>query len=143
MVFKAMALVVGAMVCGGASGDDKEVAKSLEGTWQVVSQWTDGKEDVIAKDGGDTLVVLDGKYTIKQGDKEVGKGTFTLDSRKTPMTIDNAMADGESKGKTALGIYQVSGDEVKVSSARPGDTDRPAGFDAKSYRVTTFKRVKQ
>ena len=142
MVFKAMALVVGAMVCGTVSADEKD-AKSLNGTWQVVSQWTDGKEDVIAKDGGDTLVVLDGKYTIKQGDKEIGKGTFTLDPKKTPMTIDNAMADGESKGKTALGIYHVSGDEVKVSSAKPGDADRPAGFDARSYRVTTFKRVKQ
>ena len=59
------------------------------------------------------------------------------------MTIDNAMADGDGKGKTARGIYRVTGDEVKVSWSRPGETDRPAGFDAKSYRVTTLKRVKQ
>ena len=144
MRLKALALVVGALVWGGAAAParDKEDAKSLDGTWQVVSQRTDGKEDVIPKDGGETVVVSGGKYTVKQGDREVGKGTFTLDPTKTPMAIDNAMADGDAKGKTALGIYQVTGDEVKVSWSRPGDPDRPAGFDAKSYRVTTLKRVK-
>src|SRR5947208_12997717 len=90
MRLKALTLVVGALVsCAGtaAPAGDKEDAKSLDGTWQVVSQWTDGKEDVIAKDGGDMVVVSGGKYTVKQGDREVGKGTFTLDLTKTPMTI--------------------------------------------------------
>lgn len=144
-MFKALAVVVGAMVSCGvtATAGDKDDAKSLDGTWQVVSQWTDGKEDVIAKDAGDMLVVSEGKYTItKSGDKEVCKGTFTFDPAKTPKTIDNMATDGDSKGKSCLGIYQITGDEVKISSSRPGDTERPVGFDAKSYRVTTLKRIK-
>jgi uncharacterized protein (TIGR03067 family) len=142
--FKAMALTALAFVFGAGTAipaDDKE-AKSLNGTWQVVSQSTNGKEDAIPKDGGDMVTLNDGKYTIKEGDKDVCKGTFKLDSTKTPMSIDKTMSEGDDKGKTALGIYQLTGDEVKVSWSRAGDTDRPAGFDAKSYRVTTLKRIK-
>jgi uncharacterized protein (TIGR03067 family) len=142
--FKAMALTALAFVFGAGiaiPADDKE-AKSLNGTWQVVSQSTNGKEDAIPKDGGDMVTLNDGKYTIKEGDKDICKGTFKLDSTKTPMSIDKTMSEGDDKGKTALGIYQLTGDEVKVSWSRAGETDRPAGFDAKSYRVTTLKRIK-
>ena len=85
MSFKALALVVGAVAWGGvtAPAADKDEVKALDGTWQVVSQTTDGKADEIAKDGGDTVVVSGGKYTIKHGDREVCKGTFTLDATKT------------------------------------------------------------
>jgi len=142
--FKAMALAAAALVFGTGTAvpaDDKE-AKSLNGTWQVVSQSTDGKEDVIPKEGGDMVTLNDGKYTIKEGDKDVCKGTFKLDSTRTPMSIDKTMSDGDDKGKTALGIYKLTGDEVKVSWSRAGETDRPAGFESKSYRVTTLKRIK-
>ncbi len=142
--FKAMALAAAALVFGTATAvpaDDKE-AKSLNGTWQVVSQWTDGKEDAIPKEGGDMVTLNDGKYTIKEGDKDICKGTFKLNSTKTPMSIDKTMSEGDDKGKTALGIYKLTGDEVKVSWSRAGETDRPAGFDAKSHRVTTLKRIK-
>jgi len=144
MSFKSLALAAVALVLGmgtAAPADDKE-AKSLNGTWQVVSQWTGGKEDTIPKDGGDMVTLNDGKYTIKEGDKDVCKGTFKLDSTKTPMSIDKTMSEGDDKGKTALGIYKLTGDEVKVSWSRAGETDRPADFDAKSYRVTTLKRIK-
>jgi len=144
MSFKAMALAAVALVFGTGTAvpaEDKE-AKSLNGTWQVVSQWTDGKEDAIPKEGGDMVTLNDGKYTIKEGDKDICKGTFKLDSTKTPMSIDKTMSEGDDKGKTALGIYKLTGDEVKVSWSRAGETDRPAGFDAKSHRVTTLKRIK-
>jgi uncharacterized protein (TIGR03067 family) len=52
------------------------------------------------------------------------------------------MIEGDDKGKTTVGIYQVTGDEVKVSWSRVGETDRPTGFETKSYRVTTLKRIK-
>src|SRR3954447_19440360 len=97
---KALTRVVGALVlCAGtaAPAGDEEDAKALDGTWQGASRWTDGKEDVIPKDGGDMVVVSGGKCTVRQGDREVGKGTFTLDPTKSPMTTNNAMADGDAK----------------------------------------------
>jgi uncharacterized protein (TIGR03067 family) len=142
--FNMMVLALGALVFGSGRAvpaEDKE-AKSLNGTWQVVSQWTNGKEDLIPKEGGDMVTLNDGKYTIKEGDKDICKGTFKLDSTKTPMSIDKTMTEGDDKGKTTLGIYQLTGDEVKVSWSRTGEVDRPAGFEAKSYRVTTLKRIK-
>jgi uncharacterized protein (TIGR03067 family) len=151
MKLKALALVVGALIWGvvgtpapavGQDDPPKREARALDGTWQVVAQRTDGKDDAIPRDGGDMVVIAGGKYTMKQGDREVGKGTFTIDPTKTPKTVDNAMTDGESKGKTALGIYEVKGEELKVAWSRPGEPDRPTRFDGKSYRVTTLKRVK-
>jgi uncharacterized protein (TIGR03067 family) len=142
--FKVMALAAAALVFGTGTvipANDKET-KSLDGTWQVVSQSTNGKEDAIPKEGGDTVTFNDGKYTIKEGNKDVCKGTFKLDSTMTPMSIDRTMSEGDDKGKTTLGIYQLTGDEVKVSWSRVGETDRPTGFEAKSYRVTTLKRIK-
>jgi uncharacterized protein (TIGR03067 family) len=142
--FKTMVLALGALVFGTGTAvpaDDKE-SKSLNGTWQVVSQWTDGKQEAIPKDGGDMVTLNDGKYTIKEGDKDICKGSFKLDSSKSPMSIDKTMSEGDDKGKTALGIFQLTGDEVKLAWSRAGETDRPAGFEAKSYRVTTLKRIK-
>jgi uncharacterized protein (TIGR03067 family) len=142
--FKVMALVAAALVFGTGTAvpaNDKET-KSVNGTWQVVSQSTNGKEDAIPKEGGDTVTLNDGKYTIKEGNKDVCKGTFKLDSTTTPMSIDKTMTEGDDKGKTTLGIYQLTGDEVKVSWSRVGETDRPTGFEAKSYRVSTLKRIK-
>jgi uncharacterized protein (TIGR03067 family) len=143
--FKAIAFSVVALVFGigtTAPAGDKEGSKLLNGTWQVVSQWTNGKEDTIPKEGGDMVTISDGKHTIKEVDKAVCKGTFTLDSTKTPIAIDRTMSEGDDKGKTALGIYKLTGDEVKFVWSRAGETDRPAGLDAKSYRVTTLKRIK-
>lgn len=150
MMYKALALLMGSMLWSGgmtAVAADKAVpaggdTKALNGTWQVVSQSTEGKEDVIPRDGGDMVIVRDGNYTIQQSDMDVCAGTFTVDTTATPMTVNNAMTSGEFKGKTALGIFDAKDDVVKFSWSRPGETERPAGFDAKSYRVTTLKRIK-
>jgi uncharacterized protein (TIGR03067 family) len=152
MKLKTLALAAVALVWGyvgtavPAGADDKDdaakAAKALDGTWQVVSQWTDGNEDVIAKDGGDVVVISGGKYTVRQGEKEVATGTFTVDAGKSPMTIDKQITDGDSKGKTAVGIYEVKGEEAKMAWAKPGETDRPTEFTGKSHRMMTLKRIK-
>jgi len=87
-------------------------------------------------------VISDGRYTVRQGEKEVATGTFTVDPGKTPMAIDKKITNGDAKGKTAVGIYEVKGDDAKMAWARPGETDRPTEFSGKSHRMTTLKRIK-
>lgn len=55
--------------------------------------------------------------TIFEGDREVAKGTFVLDSRKSPKTIDIKLTEGQLKGMTVLGVYRIDGNTMLLSSA--------------------------
>ena len=60
------------------------------------------------------------------------------------MKITEADGDQEAVGKTVLGLYELSEDDLKWCSARPGATDRPKSFDTSGTRdmLVTFKRSK-
>ena len=120
-----------------ADGEAKEeaVAKDLQafkGTWRLSSKEEDGKKfseeeikDVIATNDGS------GNISVRRGDKEINEGTVKLDPTKSPRTIDVTFTEGERKGQTVLGIYEIEGDAFRVCVARPGD-ERPAEFSAKA-----------
>jgi uncharacterized protein (TIGR03067 family) len=120
-----------------ADGEAKEeaVAKDLQafkGTWRLSSKEVDGKKsseeeikDVIATNDGL------GRFSVRRGDKAIDAGAVKLDPAKKPKTIDITFTEGERKGKTALGIYEIEGAVFRVCVARPGD-ERPAEFSAKA-----------
>jgi uncharacterized protein (TIGR03067 family) len=88
------------------------------------------------------VVVSGDKYTLTAG-KETEAGTLKLDETKTPKTVDSLMTEGKDKGKTQLGLYEQSGDELKLCFAEPGKP-RPNGFDTKGSTNSLFvlKRAK-
>jgi uncharacterized protein (TIGR03067 family) len=104
---------------GEAKGKtDRDV---FQGEWDVVDAEKGGekipenfRKDIHVKFAGDK-VVLD-----IVGDKK--DGSFKLDASKKPRTIDLTIED-----KTALGIYELSGDTLKVRMAEPGSA-RPKDF---------------
>jgi uncharacterized protein (TIGR03067 family) len=57
------------------------------------------------------------------------KSTFTLDSSKTPKSIDAIDVDGPTKGQKQLGIYELTDRELKLCFGLPGGT-RPTTFTA-------------
>jgi uncharacterized protein (TIGR03067 family) len=131
------------------NANEKAVAKDLrafKGTWRLSSKEVDGKKfgkeeikDVIGTSDGS------GKFSVRRGDKVVGEGTIKLDPTKRPKTIDVTYTEGERKGKTALGIYDIESDTFRVCVARPGD-ERPAEFSAKAGSGRTlivYKRAKK
>ena len=119
-----------------AGGDAKSKKTELEGTWNAI------KKDSAAKQlkfvGNKFEATLDGK---------VFKGTFTLNTDKNPLWIDMKItesAEEKYKGKTALGIYEFQGENLRWCSSRPGRKRRPVQFasqmgDARLL-LATFKR---
>ena len=84
------------------------------------------KDVILTNDGS-------GKSSVRRGGRVIAEATVKLDPTKKPKTIDVAFTEGEHKGKTALGIYEIEGDTFRVCLARPGSGDgRPAEFFAKA-----------
>jgi len=129
--------------------NEETVAKELQafkGTWRLNSKEEDGKkfsEDEI-KDmigTGDGL----GRFSVRRGDKVIGEATVKLDPTKKPKRIDVSFTEGQHKGQTLLGIYEIDSDAFRVCVARSGD-ERPAEFSAKagSGRILIgYKREKK
>jgi uncharacterized protein (TIGR03067 family) len=73
------------------------------------------------------LFVLPSETCAQLAGARVAKGTSKIDPSKKPKTIDLTAAEGDSAGKTALGIYELEKDSRKVCIAKPGD-ERPTEF---------------
>jgi uncharacterized protein (TIGR03067 family) len=134
-----------------ADGEAKEeaVAKDLQafkGTWRLSFKEEDGKK-FSAEEIRDVIATAnrEGRVSVRRGDKVIGGGTIKLNPTKKPRAIDITFTEGEGKGKTALGIYEIEGDAFRVCVARVGD-ERPAEFAARagSGRILiVYQRVKQ
>jgi uncharacterized protein (TIGR03067 family) len=132
----------------GARADDKaDVAKELkqfEGTWTFESVETAGKEQPAADFNGMTVVFEGDKFTVKKGDEVIQTATQKLDPSRSPKTIDVAVIGGLNKGAVMLGIYEISGDTLKVCFDA-GGKNRPAEFKtaSDSQTLVVHKRVKK
>jgi uncharacterized protein (TIGR03067 family) len=90
-------------------------------------------------------VAKNGETSITIGGQPYFKAKYTIDPTKKPKTIDYMMTEGFTKGKTQLGIYELTGDTVKFCFAAPGK-DRPTEFTAKEgsqYTLSVWKRDKK
>jgi uncharacterized protein (TIGR03067 family) len=120
-----------------ADGEAKEeaVAKELQafkGTWRLRSREVDGKTFGEEEIKG-VIGAIDGSgtFSVRRGDKTIGAGAVKLDPTTNPKAVDITYTEGEHKGKTVLGIYEIEGDTFRVCCARPRDA-RPAEFCAKA-----------
>ena len=138
-----VALLFAAAVPLAAAGDAKEEAikkdrMKYEGAWQVVSLEIDGNK-TDEQDAKKITVVneADGKWSLEVDGKVIARGTSEIDPTRKPKGIDLTETEGDDKGRTALGIYEVGDDERKVCYAkagmeRPDDFSAPAGSGASS-----------
>lgn len=124
--------------------DAVNAEETLQGTWTLISGESNGKaltkEQV--KDG--KLVIKKDHYSVTLEGGEAITGEQKLDSTAKPKTIDITDSNGDNKGKTCLGIYEVKGDEFRVAFAAPGK-ERPTKFSTKADSgqwMHVWKRVK-
>jgi uncharacterized protein (TIGR03067 family) len=129
--------------------DDSPAAKkdlaALQGEWSMVSGSADGqpmpeenrKQMKRVCKGNETTTTMAGQVYLK--------AKITLDPSKKPKAIDYQMTDGFTKGKTQLGIYEVTGDTFKACFGKPG-AERPTDFTSKpgdGRTLSVWKRDKQ
>ena len=122
-------LVVGSLLIATAtaqSGGARKDAEKLKGTWVVVAHENDGRPEPVSKTKPGQVVITDDTITISVKDKLEGT-TYKVDASKRPHTIDMTCATGKDKGKMVKGIYELSGNELKICFAQPG-AERPTDF---------------
>ena len=134
-----------------AAGDVKDEAikkerKKFEGTWQVVSLEVGGNKTK-EEDAKKITVVneADGKWAIEAEGKVVARGTSEIDPTKKPKAVDLTVTEGDSKGQTVPGIYELGEDTRKVCLAQAGK-ERPKEFAAPAgsgHILAVLKRVKK
>jgi uncharacterized protein (TIGR03067 family) len=107
--------------------DDKEVAKKLNGSYDLVSLTVGGKKE---ERKVTVAIFKDGTVTMKEDGKGGESSTFTVDPAKKPAHID-IVPDGDKDRKT-LGIYELKetdkGTELTIAFVLGGDSTRPKDF---------------
>jgi uncharacterized protein (TIGR03067 family) len=125
-------------------GDAKKELQTFQGTWMLVSAERDGKK---VPDEKTRLVIMGNNYSLTQESSAVigHKGTFVLDPSKKPKETEVKVTEGADKGKSFLGIYELTSDDYKVCFAPPGK-DRPKDFTSKpgsGHLLQVWKRDKK
>lgn len=121
-----------------AIGDDAKSKKTdLEGTWKAVKKGSAVRQIKFVGDRFEATIY--GKTL---------KGTFKLNNDENPLQIDLKITESSEeryKGKTALGIYDFQGENLRWCSSQPGRKRRPQQFasrmgDARLILATLKKK---
>jgi uncharacterized protein (TIGR03067 family) len=125
-------LAAGGTSLGGAGKEaGEQELKRIQGTWKFVSQEMEGKPRPPEEVAKLTITFTGDKWSVRESGKEVQAGTHKLDPSKKPAQIDAVVTEGEGKGSTMLGIYELKGDTMKVCFD-PKGKERPTSFTAKA-----------
>ena len=140
--FLSLALLAGAADPGGV--DDKNDLNPLQGSYAMFLCFTSGERlsaDLV-KSG--ELVVEDNEYRPRLG-ASVTATTITVDSTKTPHSIDFSYTAGPQKGQTLKGIYKIDGNNLTICRGLIEQANRPTEFAAPvdtNLSLVIWKRAK-
>jgi uncharacterized protein (TIGR03067 family) len=112
---------------------------SLQGVWQMINA---NGQDAAGSGQEITITITDNKYVQTVNGQVVERGTFTLDERKKPMTIDITIVEGDNAGQTQLGVVEIADKTMTGKLGEPGVATRPTDF-AVAEGTFTFKMVKK
>ena len=126
----------------------KQERKQLAGAWKLVSVTRDG-HPVLRKTlkKHRAVAIFRGKRMLGWMDNRVyNDATFKVDPSKNPKTIDMTDRRGKDKGKKQRGIYEISGNTLKICHTEPAPgRERPTEFSAKEgsgQTLEVYKRIR-
>jgi len=123
-----IALFVAAPRGDAQKGSASKDLQPLQGTWSVVALRHDGKDVPKDKVEGIKFTVKGDHYTLKGGGDDY-RGTLSADASTSPKQLDATFVDDQGKEKgRAQGIYEVSGETLKIRWREKGDGGRPKDF---------------
>ena len=137
----AILLMVVALVAADKGEKKKSDAEKIQGKWTVAEVYLKGKKQ------GDMVgdpVTFSGKKMIvaRKGQDRKTEHAFELRPDKKPREMDIIFKGGGEEA-TALAIYELSGDTLKICLAKPGK-ERPKALGTApddDRALMVFKRV--
>lgn len=117
--------------CVGGAGQDKprDEREALQGSWVLIEQLPRAIPDIRCE----RIVFKGDKLTLHyrlDGQIGVVETRFKLNPKAKPKAIEFTPTEGDRKGEIFLGIYELKGDELKISYRGSG-ASRPRDFDDK------------
>src|SRR5262249_54878273 len=115
----------------------------FQGKWKIASIEVNGEKVETERFAKAVLTITGDERLLKDDDKVVTRSKYKIDSSKNPKTIEIIVSEGNLKGRTLKGIYEIKGDTHTINVTVEGD-DRPTDFTAKADSnrlLQTFKRV--
>lgn len=132
-------LVVVAVLVGSAAavarGADSVTAKDLIGMWTCTSAVIDGRPVAEETVQQLRLTLTADRYKSERGDQVLFDSTYSVDFSKKPPQIDMIGTEGELKGKSAPGIFQLDGNVLTLCYVMPGGA-RPTAFESQAQSGT-------
>jgi uncharacterized protein (TIGR03067 family) len=110
--------------------------RRLQGTWIAVG----GRREA-------ELIVAGRLFTFRFKEGDVYMGAFWIDPTRSPRAIDMRIDEGPGKhrGKVALCVYELDGEQLRWCPTEPGTTMRLADFppaDDSNYLTLVFRRAR-
>ena len=129
-----VAVVVAAAAVVAAADDaaDREAARKaelakLQGTWKIVTMEIDGNKTPDNAVPESRMILKDDTFAMVSLGATLYRGNYRIDPSRTPKTLDIEFTEGPEKGNTALGIYELDGDNWKICLT-VGAKERPKAF---------------
>ncbi|HET6572252.1 MAG TPA: TIGR03067 domain-containing protein [Fimbriiglobus sp.] len=136
-------LAIGLLVAADRRpGNENRDEGKPSGTWTFVKHDVDGKPTPDDELKAMTITFEADKFVIKKGDEVMEAGTQKMDPSKKPAEVDVTITEGERKGQTQLGIYEMTGDTLKYCFAMEGKV-RPKEFKSGSGLISGELRKKK
>jgi uncharacterized protein (TIGR03067 family) len=137
-----IAALIGLAFAGAISAE--AAPADLEGTWTASAAEREGQraDEVV----GHRLALRDNRFQIDSKDgKPLYAGTFQINPRAAPATIDFEHTQGALNGKLWKGIYRVNKETLTIcDNAADPEKARPTAFEATAGSgsvLLTFQRA--
>jgi uncharacterized protein (TIGR03067 family) len=118
-----------------------EQLRQFEGSWEFLDLEVDG-EAVPAAALTNSCILMDGDRFRTESPGANYEGIFTIDVEQEPHHIDIEFVEGPEAGNWSYGIYELTGDHLKICLGLTG-ANRPEGFVTtlgSSYALENLRR---